>query len=65
MAGFLVCLVCVVVLTGFLGGNALILEQEQAQEEDDETEIENWSSTHSVKTKAYLQPESAEEVRCA
>eukprot|EP00903_Cladosiphon_okamuranus_P019157 g17620.t1 len=36
--------------------------QEQTQEEDDETEIENWSSTHSVKTKAYLQPESAEEV---
>lgn len=36
----------------------------QAQEEDDETEIENWSSTHSVTTKAYLQPESAEEVTC-
>eukprot|EP00752_Nemacystus_decipiens_P007727 g6908.t2 len=32
------------------------------EEEDDEAEIENWSSTHSVKTKAYLQPESAEEV---
>lgn len=37
-------------------------KQEQPSHEDDETEIENWSSTHSVKTKAYLQPESVEEV---
>ncbi|CAN0496756.1 unnamed protein product, partial [Laminaria digitata] len=29
------------------------------------TEIENWSSTHSVKTKAYLQPESLDEVNHA
>ncbi|CAN0236095.1 unnamed protein product, partial [Hapterophycus canaliculatus] len=29
---------------------------------DDGEEIENWSSTHSVKTKAYLQPESMKEV---
>lgn len=43
---------------------AFVFQQEQAQEEDEETEIENWSSTHSVKTTAYLQPESAEEVRC-
>lgn len=62
-AGYLVVL-CYFFL-GFLGGLALVFHPEQAQEEDDETEIENWSSTHSVKTMAYLQPESAEEVRCA
>ncbi|CAM9159735.1 unnamed protein product, partial [Ascophyllum nodosum] len=36
--------------------------QEEEDEEEEKEEIENWSSTHSVKTKAYLQPESAEEV---
>lgn len=38
-------------------------QQVGEEKNEDGTEIENWSSTHSVKTKAYLQPESVEEVR--
>lgn len=40
-----------------------VKQQAEEEEHEDGTEIENWSSTHSVKTKAYLQPESVEEVR--
>lgn len=31
----------------------------------DGVEVENWSSTHSVNTKLYLQPQSTEEVSLA
>lgn len=43
----------------------LLLQGRADEEEEDDgmTEIENWSSTHSVKTRAYLQPESIEEAR--
>ncbi|CAM9287925.1 unnamed protein product [Choristocarpus tenellus] len=34
----------------------------QAEAEVEEVEVENWSSTHSVKTKCYMQPESLPEV---
>ncbi|CAM9823767.1 unnamed protein product, partial [Ectocarpus sp. 8 AP-2014] len=44
-----------------LGGLAQC-QEEHKDDDDDDVEIENWSSTHSVKTKAYLQPESAYEV---
>lgn len=39
-----------------------VKQKVEGEENEDGTEIENWSSTHSVKTKAYLQPESVEEV---
>lgn len=42
-----------------------LVDPKEQEEGGEETEIENWSSTHAVKTKAYLQPESVEEVRHA
>eukprot|EP00904_Undaria_pinnatifida_P005032 jgi/Undpi1/1659/HiC_scaffold_11.g05049.m1 len=44
-------------------GLAKCQEQQGEQEEGgEEAEIQNWSSTHSVTTRAYLQPDSVEKV---
>lgn len=45
-----------------------LVDQEQQGEQEEggeEAEIQNWSSTHSVTTRAYLQPDSVEKVRHA